>query len=296
MKDTLVLGVDCGTQSLRAGLYRPDGTMLAQAGRAYPTDRPRVNWAEQDPEDWWAAMCHAVPACLDEAGVPADAVAALACDGTSYTGVFCTDDGRPLRPAILWMDLRAAEQARRIEATGHEALASCGRRVSAEWFLPKVLWVLEHDSEVYAATDRFIEGVDWLIHRLCGRWVTSTSNASGKRHWTPDRGWPAAFYESLGLADLAERGPGEVALLGEPAGTLTPAAAKALGLSRRCIVSHAGMDGWTSSVGLGCFARGHVALTLGTSNVLVAETATPNIIDGVMGPFPDGIRRGFYTY
>jgi ribulokinase len=296
MRDGLVLGVDCGTQSLRAALYTVEGRLLAQASTPYPTQRPYVNWAEQDPDDWWQASCRSVRTCLDQAQVRGDAVAAIACDGTSFTGVYSTNDGRPLRPAILWMDLRAAEEAARVEATRDAALDTCGRRISAEWLLPKTLWVAAHEPEVYARTERVVEGVDWLVHRLCGRWVTSNSNASGKRHWKPGEAWPAHFYASIGLDRLAAQSPDSVAYLGEPVGLLLPEAASALGLTAECVVAHAGMDGWTAPVGKNCFASGCASLTLGTSTVLIAETQRPRIIDGVMGPFPDGIRCGFHTY
>lgn len=296
MTAELVLGVDCGTQSLRAALYSLDGKRLAQASHAYPTICPHINWAEQTPEDWWTALCVAVRACLAEAHVPGEAVAAIACDGTSYTGVFCKEDGTPLRPAILWMDLRAAEEAALIEATRDPALDTCGRRISPEWLLPKTLWVATHEPESYAQTDRVVEGVDWLVHRLCGQWVTSNSNASGKRHWRPDAGWPADFYAALGLPRLAEQSPDRVAYLGESLGTLSQGAASALGLSTDCIITHSGMDGWTSPIGKNCSIQGCASLTLGTSTVVIVETETPRIIDGAMGPFPDGIRRGRYTY
>ena len=296
MNGEVVLGVDCGTQSLRAALYSLDGKRLAQAARAYPTASPHIHWAEQTPEDWWTALCAAVRDCLDEARVPREAVAAIACDGTSYTGVFCKEDGTPLRPAILWMDLRAADEAARVEATRHPALDTCGRRISPEWLLPKTLWVAAHEPDIYAATERVVEGVDWLLHRLCGQWATSNSNASGKRHWRPGAGWPEALYAALDLPRLAEQSPDRVVYLGEQLGLLSPEAASALGLSSNCAVTHAGMDGWTSPVGKNCFASGCASLTLGTSTVVIVETETPRIIDGAMGPFPDGIRRGFHTY
>ncbi len=292
----LVLGVDCGTQSLRAALYDTSGALLAQAASPYPTRCPHINWAEQSPDDWWNALCSSVRQCLAEAKVSPRDIAAIACDGTSFTGVFCTETGEPLRPAILWMDLRAADEARRVEATRDAALESCGGRISAEWFLPKSLWVAAHEPDLYARTDRVIEGVDWLIHRLTGRWVTSNSNASGKRHWTPSGGWPSTFYASLGMPRLVEQSPDAVVYLGDAVGTITADAAHALGLDPSCIVSHAGMDGWTSPVGKDCFEEGTVSLTLGTSTVLIAETSGPKRIDGVMGPFPDGIRRERFAY
>lgn len=296
MKEGLVLGIDCGTQSLRAGLFRADGTLLASTSAPYATDRPRVNWAEQNPEDWWAALCQAVPRCIEEAGAPGDAVAALACDGTSCTVVFSDERGRPLRPAILWMDIRAGEEARRVERTRDPALDYCGRRISPEWLLPKVLWVQREQPDVFRNAARIVEGVDWLIYRLTGRWVTSNSNASGKRHWTPQSGWPAALYERLGLGDLVAKSPDAVAYLGQPVGTLHTGAAAALGLRSDCIVSHGGMDGWTAFVGKNCFAPGAASLVLGTSTVVILEADRAVLIDGIMGPFPDGIREGRSVY
>jgi ribulokinase len=291
-----VLGVDCGTQSLRAALYDAGGVQLGQASRPYPTDRPHVNWAEQNPDDWWRALCETVPECIRQAGVSGEDVAAIACDGTSCTAVFCKENGDMLRPAILWMDLRAADEARRVEETAHPVLDYCGRRISAEWLLPKTLWVLQHEPDVFTGAARIVEGVDWLTHRLSGRWVTSTSNAAGKRHWTPQDVWPVSLYEALGLGALAEKSPDDVVYVGEPLGTLCPHAAKALGVSPRCIVTHAGMDGWTAPIGKDCFRPGCASLTLGTSTVIIVETDTPAVIDGVMGPFPEGIRRGYSVY
>lgn len=296
MESRLVLGIDCGTQSLRAALYRSDGALLAEASRPYPTVQPRIHWAEQDPRDWWEALRAAVPEVLSRAGVKAADVAAIACDGTSCTLVFCREDGTPLRPAILWMDIRASAEAAEVEETGDPILDYCGRRVSAEWGLPKAMWVARHEPEIYVDADRVVEGADWLVHRLTGRWVTATGNAASKRHWTPDHGWPAGLYEAVDVPDLVEKSPDEVVYAGDVVGLLTPGAAEALGLTTRCVATHANMDGWIAPVGMDALGPGRAALTLGTSSVVVAETATPAIIEGVMGPFPDGIRRDYAVY
>lgn len=296
MTDRIVLGVDCGTHSLRASLYRTDGARLAEASHPFPTARPQPHWAEQDPDDWWVALREAVGRCLGDGGVKGSDVAAIAVDGTSFTGVFCREDGRPLRPALLWMDIRAAAEAREVEESGHPVLEACGGRVSPEWMLPKAMWVARNEPEVYAEADRFVEGMDWVTHRLCGRWVTATGSAAGKRHWTPDGGWPEDLYARMDLPDLAYKSPDEVVYVGDPVGTLLPEAAEALGLSPDCIVSHGGMDGWAAPVGLDCLRPGCAALSLGTSNVIVTETKTPARIEGVMGPFPDGIRRDRWVY
>jgi ribulokinase len=296
MREYLVLGVDCGTQSLRAALYDTDGTLLAQASHAYATAYPGVNRAEQDPEDWWRALRRAVPDCLSQAGVSGNDIAAIACDGTSFTAVFCDAAGTPVRPALLWMDLRAADEATRVEETRDPVLDHCGRRVSAEWGLPKALWLQHHEPDAFNQAAFMVDNSDWLTYRLCGRWTASSGSASGKRHWTPQEGWPVPLHETLGIPSLTEKSPATVAYVGEPLGTLTPDAANALGLASSCIVTHGGLDGWAAPIGKNCLAEGSVSLTLGTSNILIAETASPKRIDGVMGPYPDGVRRGRAVY
>lgn len=292
----LVIGIDCGTQSLRAALYRPDGFCLAAAAHPYPTSRPGVNRAEQNPEDWWHALKCCVRQCMEQARVHREEVAALACDGTSCTVVFSRADGRPIRPALLWMDIRAGLEAREVEATNDPVLRNCGGRVSAEWLLPKVMWINRHEPDVYNASHKIVDSADWLVHRLTGRWITSNSNAAAKRHWTPDGGWPSNLYAGVGLSEIDVRSPDDVVYLGQPAAPLLAEAADALGLSAKCVVSHAGMDGWTAPIGKGCFTPGCASLTLGTSTVLILETDAPKYIDGAMGPYPDGIRKGLWNY
>ena len=296
MEKELVLGIDCGTQSLRATLYRVDGTLLAQASASFPTAYPHPNWAEQDPEDWWRALTQAVPACIRNGGVPASDIAALGIDSTSFTGVWCDEHGVPLRPAVLWMDHRAAKEAHEIVASRHPVLEHSGWRVSPEWMLPKAMWIAGHEPDTHKRARRIAGAVDWLVHRLTGIWTTSTGGATSKRHWTPGDGWPRDLYAQMGVPDLAEKNPDSVQYNGDPTGTLLPEAAASLGLSPDCIVAHAGMDGWVAPIGKACIEPGTASLTLGTSTVMILETATPTVVDGIMGPFPEGIRRNRFTY
>lgn len=296
MKNQLVLGIDCGTQSLRAAVYRADGKVIAQASSSYPTTYPHSDWAEQDPEDWWRGLREAVHACIGARGVNAADIAAIGIDSTSFTGVWCNERGTPLRPALLWMDHRAAREAAEIVASRHPALEHSGWRVSSEWMLPKSMWIACHEPEIHRGAERIAGAVDWLVYRLTGTWTTSTGGATSKRHWTPSGGWPEELYALMGVPDLAEKNPDRVQYIGEPTANLLPEAAEALGLSTGCIVAHAGMDGWVAPIGKACLEPGTASLTLGTSTVMILETLERTIIDGIMGPFPEGIRKGRFTY
>ncbi|CAA9582938.1 MAG: Xylulose kinase, partial [uncultured Thermomicrobiales bacterium] len=149
MSGPLFLGVDVGTQSVRAALFAGDGRARAIAGSPLTTTFPRPTWAEQDAGDWWRALGEVVPACLAQAGVGADHVAALAIATTSCTVLAVDAHGVPLRPALLWMDTRAQAQARRVTASGAPVLRFAGRTVSPEFGIPKALWLRENEPDRY---------------------------------------------------------------------------------------------------------------------------------------------------
>src|SRR5215471_9857144 len=102
----LFLGLDVGTQSLRAALFDSKGNCRAYATAPLDTFHPQPAWAEQDAEQWWQAARAAVPSALARAGVAADAVAGIGLDCTACTVIACGLDGAPVRRALLWMDQR----------------------------------------------------------------------------------------------------------------------------------------------------------------------------------------------
>jgi sugar (pentulose or hexulose) kinase len=106
-----VIGVDGGTESLRAFVFDLDGLPRGSHATAYKTDFPKPSWAEQDPEDWWQALGASVKGALAKANIAAQDVIALCVDTTCCSVVTLARDGRPLRPAMIWMDVRSARQA-----------------------------------------------------------------------------------------------------------------------------------------------------------------------------------------
>jgi xylulokinase len=211
-----LLGLDVGTSSVKGLAIDETGAVLVQAQRAYPLSTPRPGWAEQDPELWWEAA----EGVLDELGA-SDA------DGIGLTGqmhglVVLGGDGRPLRPAILWNDGRAQAQCDEIErALGRERLVQLsGNRALAGFTAPKLLWLAEHEPEVYERIDRVLLPKDYVRLRLCGEYATDVSDASGTllfdvaaRAWSPElldalhvpRAWLAPALESGALSGVTLR-------------------------------------------------------------------------------------------
>ncbi|MBP7615034.1 MAG: hypothetical protein KA756_05230, partial [Steroidobacteraceae bacterium] len=118
-----VIGVDGGTEGLRAGVFDLAGRALAFASTPYPTTFPAPGWAEQQPADWWAALGTSVRRAVAEAGIAPTEVAALAVDTTCCSVVALDGAGAALRPALIWMDVRSQAEAQVVAATGDAALA-----------------------------------------------------------------------------------------------------------------------------------------------------------------------------
>lgn len=290
----VLLCLDLGTEGARAAAFAEDGTPLGMTQRPYPTRFPAPGWAEQDPEDWWRCVVEATQELLSsEACRGAGPVVAIAPSTTSSTVVVAAEDGTPLRPAILWMDARAAAQSRASAelADKYEVLKWSGGSDAAEWLLPKAAWIAEHQPALYAKSDRIVEAVDYLTYLLTSRWVGSQMTAVCKYNYDPiARRLPVELYADLGATDLASRLPDEILPVGAVAGLLDTAVAAELGIDGQPVVGVGGIDAHVSLLACGEQTPGLVAIVAGTSTALVAESAGPAYNPEFWGPYPQALR------
>ena len=131
----------------------------AEREASYETRHPRPGWAEQSPLDWWEALGKATRGLMADLGAPE--IDGVCVATTASTVVACKRDGTPLRPALLWMDCRAAEEADRTAASRHPVMAYSGGGDAAEWLVPKSMWLARHEPEIYAGGRG-----DLRMHRL----------------------------------------------------------------------------------------------------------------------------------
>ena len=211
-----LLGIDFGTGGARVGIFDPEGTPLVFSERQYTLEHPRPGWAEQDPDEWWSSLVAAVKGAMEESSISPEDIAGISVDAMSSTVLAMDENGRHLRPAIMWMDVRSSEQADRIAGTGSNALKYNGYgAVSAEWGLPKALWIKENEPEVYREARHICDCGDWLIHRLTGEWTSSINMASSKYYYDRDEGgYPESLYDAVDAGDLLDKFPNEVLDLG----------------------------------------------------------------------------------
>lgn len=291
-----LLGLDVGTQSLRAALVDPTGRTAAFGVAPIETTFPRPGWAEQEPSQWWDAARAAVGRALESAGVGPERVAGIGLDCTACTVVACDLDGRPLRPALLWMDQRAADEAERISATGDPVLRYVSGRVSPEWMLPKALWLKRHEPEVYRRAGRVVECTNWFMYKLTGEWTLSLNHCAVKWNYArPDGGWPTALLRAVGLDDLPAKWPAAIVPLGRAGAPLSAPAADWLGLRAGTPVAQGGIDAYLGMLGLGATGDGDVAVIVGSSTCHLAQSRAGVFGSGAAGCYPDATVEGLYT-
>ena len=293
-----VIGIDGGTESLRAGVFDLAGKPIAFAAQAYRTDFPHPSWAEQNPADWWDAAGKAVREAVRQAGISPAAVTALSADTTCCSVVALDAKGDAVRPALIWMDVRSAAETELVVATGDPALivnSNGAGPVSAEWMIPKALWLARHERAAFDAATTICEYQDYLNHKLTGRMVATITNVSIRWHYrSRGGGYARDLVAGLGIPELADKWPKEVLALGEVIGGLTPAAAEHLGLPVGTPVAQGGSDAFIAMLGLNVTAPGKLAFITGSSHLHLGLSASEFHGKGIWGTYADAVMPGLH--
>jgi xylulokinase len=271
---SLLLGVDVGSSDCKALLITMEGGIIASASQPYPTHYPRAGWAEQHPQDWYAAACTAIRACLEVATVRPDAIAALAVDGPAHNVALLDTAGEVVRPTLHWSDLRSAPQAERLEAQMGEAIfATTYSRVNPSWTLTQLLWLRENEPQTWARLHRILVTKDYVRYRFTGNYVTDPYDAVGTQLYDV-----AASSWSDELLRLLERGSDwlpRVCGAGEIAGLLHRSAADDTGLAVGTPVIVGSGDSVVEAFGIGALEGGACIVKLGTSANVNLVTTQP---------------------
>ncbi len=291
------LTIDGGTESLRARVYDLAGACLGSVAVAYPTNFMAGARAEQDPADWWANFVSAARGAIAEAGIAPSGIRAIACATTCCSVVALDENGNALRPALIWMDVRADQEAADVLATGDRALVVNGDAqgpVSAEWMIPKALWLKRNEPETFARAHRICEYQDYLTYHLTGQWAASLNNVGLRWHYSTDRP-PASLVQALGMGEILDKWPPRIVAPGQVIANLTRKAADALGLSTDVAVVQGGADALIGMIGLGVAQPGQMALITGSSHLLFGVTDAPMHAPGMWGAYGDIVYPDRYV-
>lgn len=296
---THLLGIDIGTSSTKAVLCDERGDILATASSPHLSLTPRPGWSEQDPEGWWTATIEAVRHALESAAVPGEAVRAVGLSGQMHGSVLLPreaitgggTDARALRPALLWNDQRTAQQCQQLEraAGGRRALVDLvGNAALTGFTLPKLLWVREHEPDLWAGVAAWCLPKDYVRLRLTGELATDVGDAAGTLLFDVDgRGWSSRAHE---LCDLDPALSPRVLESCAVAGHVTGWAATQTGLRAGTPVVAGSGDNQCGAVGGGVVEPGLVLATLGTSGVIYAHCTEPHKDTGARGAPPGRVH------
>jgi len=269
------LGIDVSTTGAKALLIDEKGVVAASATSALTLQTPKPLWSEQDPREWWKGTAASIRKALADAGAKGEDVAAVGLTGQMHGLVLLDGKREVLRPAILWNDQRTGAECAEIEKRvgRKELIREVGNVALTGFTAPKILWVRNHEPEVYAKARLVLLPKDYVRLRLTGEAAMDKADGSGTILFElAARRWSKVVLEKLDIP--AEwlpptfEGP-------ETTGTVTAEAAAETGLRAGTPVVAGGGDQAAGAVGAGAVRPGVVSLTLGTSGVVFATTDAP---------------------
>ncbi|MGA1194916.1 MAG: FGGY family carbohydrate kinase, partial [Candidatus Latescibacterota bacterium] len=295
MADQVVIGVDVGTGSVRAGVFTLQGEMLGSASSPILEFHPKADFYEQSSENIWAETGRVVRGALAEAGISAENVIGLSFDATCSLVVLdkkghpltVSETGEQERNVIVWRDHRAIDQVNRINAGGYDVLQYVGGIMSPEQEPPKLLWLKENLPNTWLQAGKFLDLADYLVYEATG--VDLRSLCTNVCKWTylgHESRWDQSFFDAIGLGDVFDddKVTSNVAPMGEKADMLSAKAAKHLGLTTKTAVGVGIIDAHAGGIGVGV-DEPILALIGGTSSCHMAVSKEARFITGVWGPY-----------
>lgn len=313
MSQDLLVGVDVGTGSARAGVFTRDGKLLSRHENPIEMRRRDANFAEHDSTQIWSAVCQAVRGAMASAGAAPEDVVGIGFDATcslvvrdaAGAPVTVSLDGNDRWDTIVWLDHRALAEAEECTRTGHEVLDYIGGVMSPEMEVPKLIWLKRHLPDSWSRAGMMFDLADFLSWKATGSLARSQCTLATKWTYLPHQtiGWKTDFLEQVGLEDLLEKAalPEKASPIGSDLGPLTAEAAAQLGLDIRCRVGAGVVDAYAGALAeLGALAdtpeqlHRHCALIAGTSSCVMAMSAENAAIRGIWGPHLGTILGDFW--
>lgn len=290
-----VIGVDLGTSAVKVLLVSRDGAVKEEVSKDYPLIQPRSGYSEQDPEEWVDKTVEALAELIKQSDVdPAD-VEGISFSGQMHGLVLLDREKNVLRNAILWNDTRTAAQCRRIEEVLGDALLDIAKNPALEGFtLPKLLWVKEHEPDVFERAALFMLPKDYVRFRLTGEIHCEYSDAAGTLMLdVTEKKWSRRICRAF---DLPESLCPPLVAPHAQVGTLLPDVAAATGLREATKVFAGGADNACGAIGANILAPGATLCSIGTSGVVLSyEEDKTRDFKGRVHFFNHGQLDAYYT-
>lgn len=266
----MLLGIDLGTGSVKALLLKTDGTVLAEASHAYPVQSPKPSWAETDPETWWAAVAIAVRQAIADSPHP---IEAIGLSGQMHGVVLTDKEGQPLRPAILWADMRSSDVLDAYTQLSANLRLCLANPITAGMAGPTLVWLKQEEPATYATARWVLQPKDWVRLQLTGEVAAEPSDASGTLLFDVQADQWA--YEVMEALDLRTDWLPPLVSSSHITGRLTAQAARHLGLVAGLPVVAGAADTAAAMLGSGLLNPGSVQLTIGSGAQIITPLSQP---------------------
>jgi xylulokinase len=261
----MYIGIDLGTSGVKVILLGEQGQLLASHSEPLAISRPHPLWSEQAPQDWWRATDSAMLALGGKH--PLQQVKAIGLSGQMHGATLLDEHQQVLRPAILWNDGRSFAQCLALEQAVPRSRRITGNLMMPGFTAPKLLWVRQHEPELFSRIDKVLLPKDYLRWRLTGEFASDMSDAAGTL-WldVAQRDWSD---ELLAACGLSRRQMPQLFEGNQVTGRLRHELAKRWGMPPAPVVAGGG-DNAAGALGVGLYQPGQAMLSLGTSGVYFA--------------------------
>lgn len=277
LDDSIFLGIDIGTSSVKAGFVKQNGRGLVQTSAEYPTYYGEEGRVEQDAWDWWNAVTAAVQKLVEQAPQYALLVRGISVSSHSPALFGIDQKGEPVGRALIWMD-RRAEGICNHELKDHEDYIHqySLNRLDPYFMLPKMVWQKKYISEDYKRTDCYLQANGWIVYMLTGKCVTDVTNANLTQFMNVyTLNWDQGIFDRLDL-DMGKMAP--VVPSTRIAGTIRPDVARLWGIAPGAVVAAGCTDGSASPFGLGLSCEGDLFEMSGTSSGIGVILEQPRFV------------------
>ena len=279
-----LLGIDIGTSACKIAIFNREGQVIATANGDYPVYYPKQGWAEQNPEEWWSAVCGAIKEALQKGSVDASDIAGVGIDGQSWSAIAVDKAGNVLTNTPIWMDTRAQDICEELnEKVGADAIFElAGNSLQPSYTTAKIIWYQRNMPDVYAKIDKILQSNSYIAYKLTGKMTQDVSQGYGFHCFDMHMGtWNVEMCEKLGIPRSFLP---EIYACHEVVGTVTEKAAMECGLAVGTPVVAGGLDAACGTLGTGVIHNGETqeqgGQAGGMSICTDTYTADPRLILG----------------
>lgn len=256
MAKDLLLGIDIGTSACKIAVFSRDGKAVYTETAEYPVYYPKPGYVEQDPEDWWNAVCRGIRKVIDENSIDPAQIAGIGVDGQSWAAIAVDKYGKVLTNNPIWMDTRSEAICRDLNASigADKIFAVSGNPLKAQYTTGKIIWYKQNMPDVYRNIDKILQSNSYIVYRMTGVISQDKSQGYGIHCFDMRKGcWDKNICTALGINDAILP---DISNCHEVVGRVTQTAADSMGLLAGTPVVAGGLDAACGTLGAGVLHSG----------------------------------------